>query len=263
MTKGTPVSRSPGERVTVGRAELATVSKWVTHDSVVSGLCGKSVRVGKVVLISASELVTSEVTTPDTPGEPVIVGMTELVCAPERVTHEAVVAGSLGERVRDGITILDSVSELVACEVTMSGTPGEMGIFGIAELASVSILVAIEGVLSESSWETLGVIMRMVGLDSAGWFTKETFVFDSCRDSVRFEKVVLVPVPELVMGEVTIASPPSETVIVGMPELDPAPRLVAVEDVISNALWEKLGVFLETKVLVSVEWTQEVVVSGS
>lgn len=144
-------------------------------------------------------------------------------------------AGSREERVRGGITVLDSVSELVACEVTISATPGEMGIFGIAELASVSILVATEGVLSESSWET-GVILRTVELDSAGWVTKETFVFDSCRDSVRFEKFVLVPVPELVMREVTIASAPSETVIVGMAVLDPAPRLVAVEDVISNSL---------------------------
>lgn len=91
--------------------------------------------------------------------------------------------------------------------------------------------------------------------------TKETSVSGSCRDSVRVEKVVLVPVPELVTREVTIARTSCETVIVGMAELALAPGLMAVEDVVSNSLSEKFRVFLETGV--SVEWTHEAVVSGS
>lgn len=160
------------------------------------------------------------------------------------------VAGSLGEKVRGEITILASVPELVTCEVTISGTPGDIGIFGIAELVSVPRLVSIEAVLSKSLWKTFGVVLGTVGLDSAGRVMKETFVSDSCRDSVRVEKIVLVLVPELVTKEVTIDSTSSETVFVGVAELTPAPGLVAVKDIVSNSLWEKFRVFLEIELLV-------------
>lgn len=161
--------------------------------------------------------------------------------------------GSPGGRVRVEITILASVPELVACEVTISGTSGEIGVVGTAELASVSRLVAVEGLLYDSLWETLGVVLGTVGLDTAGWVTKETVVSDPYRDSVRVEKVVLVSVPELVVWEVTVAGTPDETVTVGMAELASTLGVVAIESMVSNSLWENFGVILETRVLFSVE----------
>lgn len=162
--------------------------------------------------------------------------------------------GSPEERVRGEITILASVPELVACEVTISGTPGETDVVGTAELASVSRLVAVEGALSDSLWETLGVVvLGTTGLDIAGWVTKETVVSDSCRDSVRVKEVVLASVLELVACEVTIAGTPGETVIAGVVELAFAPGVVAIESTVSNSLWEKFGVILETDVLFSLE----------
>lgn len=172
-------------------------------------------------------------------------------------------AGSPGERVRGEITILASVPELVACEVTISGASGEIGVVGTAELAAVSKLVAVEGVLYDSLWETLGVVLGAAGLDTAGWVTKELVVSDSCRDSVRVEEVVPVSVPELVAWEVTVAGAPDETIIVGGDELASTPGEVAVENMVSNSLWEKFGVILETGVLFSVEAIHEAVVSGS
>lgn len=161
--------------------------------------------------------------------------------------------GSPEERVRGEITILASVPELVACEVTISGTPGETDVVGTAELASVSRLVAVEGALSDSLWETLGIVLGTIGLDIAGWVTKETVVSDSCRDSVRVKEVVLASVLELVACEVTIAGIPGETVIAGVVELASAPEVVAIESTVSNSLWEKFGVILETDVLFSLE----------
>ena len=162
-------------------------------------------------------------------------------------------AGSPGERVSGEIAILPSVPELVACEVTVSGMPGKIGVVGTAELTSVSRLVAVEGMLSDSLWETWGVVLGTFGLDIAGWVTKETVVPDSCRDSVRVKEAVLASVPELVACEVTIAGTPGEIVIVGVAELASAPGVVAIESVVSNSLWEKCGVILETGVLFSVE----------
>lgn len=162
-------------------------------------------------------------------------------------------AGSPGERVGGEITILASVPELVACEVTISGTWGETGVLGTAELASVSKLVAVEGVLYDSLWETLEVVLGTTGLDTAGRVTKETVVSDSCRDSIRVEKVVLVSVPELMACEVTAAGTADETVIVGVGEPASIPGVVAIEGMVSNSLWEKFVVVLETGVLFSVE----------
>lgn len=168
------------------------------------------------------------------------------------------VTGSTGGSVRLGIAILASISKLVACEVTISGTPEKIHVVGTAELASVPRLVAIEGVL----WETSEVVLGTVGLDSAGWVTKETVDSDSCRDSVRVEKIILVSVPELMISEVTIAGMLGEPVITGVAEMASALGMVAAEDVVSNSLGEKFRVVLETGVLVSVEWRHEVVASG-
>lgn len=85
VTKETLASRSSGETLRVGTAELA---------SVVSSTRGKSVGVGTVGPVSAPEPVTRELTAPETAGEPVIVGAAEVVCAAGWVTQEAVVACS-------------------------------------------------------------------------------------------------------------------------------------------------------------------------
>lgn len=85
VTKETLASRSSGETVRVGTAELA---------STLSSSCGKSVRVGRVGLVSAPELVSSELTAPETSAEPVTLGTAEAVCAAGWLTHGAVVACS-------------------------------------------------------------------------------------------------------------------------------------------------------------------------
>lgn len=69
-------------------------------------------------------------------------------------------------------------------------------------------------------------------------------------------------VPELMISEVTIAGMLGEPVITGVAEMASAPGMVAAEDVVSNSLGEKFRVVLETGVLVSVEWSHEVVAFG-
>lgn len=75
--------------------ELASVSEWVTHETVVSGSCGEPVKVTKVVLASAPELVTCEVTASGKPGETVIAGTAELASTRVLVVVEMVVSDSL------------------------------------------------------------------------------------------------------------------------------------------------------------------------
>lgn len=72
-------------------------------------------------------------------------------------------------------------------------------------------------------------------------------------ERVRGEITILASVSELVACEVIIAGIPGETVIVGVAELASAPGVVAIESVVSNSLWAKFGVILETGVLFSVE----------
>lgn len=72
-------------------------------------------------------------------------------------------------------------------------------------------------------------------------------------ERVSGEIAIVTSVPELVACEVTIAGTPGETVIVGVAELASAPGVVAIESVVSNSLWEKCRVILETGVLFSVE----------
>lgn len=100
--------------------------------------------------------------------------------------------------------------------------------------------------LSESAWETLVAVLGTVGLDSAGRVTEERVGSDSSVETVRVEKVELASVPELVTGEVAMVSTSSGTVPVGRAELAPAPGLVAVEDMLSDSLWEALKVVWET-----------------
>ena len=121
-----------------------------------------------------------------------------LVSALEEVTTKAVVAASPGERVRGRIAILVSVSEF-----TVPGKPGETVVAGTAELVSVPGLVAVEGVVSDSLWETLGVVLGTVGLVSSGWATSETVVFGFSGETIRIGTAELVSVwvtPEAVVS---------------------------------------------------------------
>ena len=151
----------------------------------------------------------------------------------------------------------------MACAVTAPGPTGWTVLPGRVELASAPGLVATEGALSDCLWETLEGLSGNNVLGSAGWVTEGTVVSDSRRDSVWVERVVLASGPGLVTREVATASTSSGTVPAGRAELAPAPGVGAVEDMLSDSLWEELGVFLETEGLVFGEWTHEAVVSGS
>lgn len=70
--------------------------------------------------------------------------------------------------------------------------------------------------------------------------------------SLNVGKVVLVSVPELGTSEVTRSDISGEIVVVETAELASGPGLVmATGSVVSDSLWENLGVVLETIVLVS------------
>lgn len=75
--------------------------------------------------------------------------------------------------------MLVSAPELVACEVTTSDTTGWTVVARTVELVSVPGLVAIKGVLSDSVWKTLGVVLGKIGLVFAGWVIKGTLVSGS------------------------------------------------------------------------------------
>lgn len=187
--------------------------------------------------------------------------------------------------------MLASVSEIVTCEVTLSGTPGEIIRVGTVELASALSLVVIEDVDSDSLLETSGVVWGTIRLVSAEWVFKEIVVFGSpaetvrvktaefasisvcvaheavvscsCGKSVRIGKIVLVFALELVSSEVITPDTSGETAVVRISKLASAPGLVAVENVLSDSLWEKFVVVLETSVLVLAECTHKAVVSVS
>lgn len=134
----------------------------------------------------------------DKGGKTVEAGEFVLVSALEEVTNKSVVAGLPGERVRGRTAIVVSVSEF-----TVSGRLGETVVAGTAELVSVLGLVAVEGVVSDSLWETLGVVLGTVGLVSSGWVTSETVVFDFPAETIRIGTAELVSVwvtPEAVVS---------------------------------------------------------------
>lgn len=177
----------------------------------------------------------SEISTPGIPLETVAVGMAELICAPELVAIEYVVSDSPWEKLGVDLGIVELVSAgWVANETAVVGFSGEeVGRVGIAELLSFS-----------------------------EWVTHEAVVSSSCRESARVEKVVLVSTPELVTVKVGNSDMPGE-IVVADSELTSAPGGVAVESVVSDSLWEKFGVILETGVLVSEEWVTHKAVSDS
>lgn len=142
--------------------------------------------------------------------------------------------------------------------------------------------MAIEGAVSNSPWETLGVVLEILRLVSSGWMTSETVVSgfpgglvmvgiaelasvsvrvtseaavsDLYIEPVTVEKVVLVCATELATCEVTIPDTAGETVVAGTAELNSSPGLVATENVVSDSLWETLEIFLGTVGLVSSGW---------
>lgn len=74
---------------------LVSTLGWVTKKAVVTCSPGGRVRVGIAILASASELVTCEVTISDTPGEMVGVATAELTSAPRLAAIEGVEFDSL------------------------------------------------------------------------------------------------------------------------------------------------------------------------
>ena len=280
-----------GETVVAGIAELDSVPGLVAVENVVSVSVWETLGavLGKVGLVS-SGWVATEIVVFGFSGETVIVGTAGLVSVPEWMIPEAVVSGLCVESVRVGKVVLASATELVISEVIISGIPGEVVIAGTAELPPVPGLVAIEGVVSNSLWETLGVVLGMLRLVSSGWVTSETVVSgfpgrivivgiaelasfsvwvtpdavvsDLYIESVTVGKVVLVCATELVTCEVTIPDTAGEAVVAGTAELNSSPGLVATENVVFDSLWETLEVFLGRVGLVSSGWvTKETVVS--
>lgn len=148
---------------------------------------------------------TSEVTNPVTPGETVLVRMAELVCSPVWVTSEAVVSGSEGERARGGVLVLVTAGELVANEVTAPGNSDETVDVETAELASSPGRVAVEGVLSDSLWVELRVVLGTAGLVSVEWRTTEPVVSALLGEAVRVGIAELASDPGWVTHEAVVS----------------------------------------------------------
>lgn len=143
------VSGSPGETVTVGAAELASVLGWVALVAGVSGSCGDSVRVETAILVSASGLVTSEVAIATAPGE-TVVRTAELTSAPGLVAVGDVVSDSLWETFSVALETVGLVSAAwVAHEVAVSGSPKVTVGVATADLVSAPELETREGVVSD------------------------------------------------------------------------------------------------------------------
>ena len=76
-------------------------------------------------------------------------------------------------------------------------------IVGTAELVSASGLVFVEGVVFDSLWETLRVVLGTVGLVSSGWVTSETVVSGLPGEAIRIGTAELVSIwvsPEAVVS---------------------------------------------------------------
>lgn len=146
--------------------------------------------------------------------------------------------------------MLVSAPELIACEVTTSDTTGWTVVARTVELVSVPGLVAIKGVLSDSVWKTLGVVLGKIGLVFAGWVIKGTLVSGSPEEMIRVETVVLVFVQELKTGAGVIAGLLNMGGFVLKTDvLVSTPGLVAKKDVISKVSCETPGVVIITPVV--------------
>ena len=95
---------------------------------------------------------------------------------------------------------------MVTREGTSPDTPGETVVAGTAELVSVPGLVAVDGVVSDSLWETLEVVLGTVGLVSSGWVTSEIVVSGFPAETVIVGIAELVSFPEWVTSEAVVSS---------------------------------------------------------
>lgn len=162
------VSGSPGETVTIGAAELASLPGWVTLVAAVSGSCGDSVRVETTVLISASGLVTSEVAIARAPGETAVVRTAELTSAPGLVAVGDVVCDSLRETVSVAMETVGLVSAgWVAHEVVVSSSPKVTVGMATADLVSAPELETGEGMVSDPLLKTDEAVQGTAVLASA------------------------------------------------------------------------------------------------
>ena len=87
-----------------------------------------------------------------------------------------------------------SLPELVTSDASTPGIPGEI-VVEMAELDSASGLVTVEGMVSNSLWENLEVVLGRVELLSAGWVTNEIFVNGSPVETVKVGTTELASVP--------------------------------------------------------------------
>lgn len=97
---------------------------WVTNTAVVAGSPGVRVSVGMAVLASVSEIVICEDTLSGTPGETVIVGRPELASVPKSVATEAVDSDTLWETLGVVLGTVRLVSAgWVTNKAVVSGSP--------------------------------------------------------------------------------------------------------------------------------------------
>ena len=95
---------------------------------------------------------------------------------------------------------------MVTREVTSPDTPGETVVAGTAELVSVPGLVAVDGVVSDSLWETLEVVLGTVRLVSSGCVTSEIVVSGFPAETVIVGIAELVSFPEWATSEAVVSS---------------------------------------------------------
>lgn len=225
------VVASPGARDECGAKELASVPAWVVHAAVACGSCRESVAVCKV----------------------------ELACAPELLTGEAMSRDTAWETVALGVSELTSAKGLGAVEGGLCDSPWEESGVAPEVGAPVPAEWARDAAESVPAGETLTV--EAVELCSVpGWVVHEAVASGALGRAVGAGEVVLASTPELDTGEVFTPDTPADVAVSGLPDVVPAPRVVAVERELPDSPWEGSAAVLETGVLVPAEWTQEAVV---
>ena len=158
------------------------------------------------------------------------------------MTHEVVVFDSYKESVKVGKAVPVSASELVTSEVTIPGILCETVIAGTDELTSAAGLVVIEGVVSDSPWETLEVVLGTVWLVSSEWVTSESISSGFPGETVIVRIAEFVFVPEWVTAKAVASGLCVESVIVLKVVLISALEPVIRDVITSGTLGETVGV---------------------